>query len=268
MNELTTQQWDLIALIASVIFGLVIGSFLNVVIYRVPKELSLSRPGSVCPKCDKEIRGYDNIPVLSFLILRGKCRNCKANISYRYPAIEILTAIIWAITVITMGREISTIGYLLFFSGLIALSIIDIETKLLPKKLVYISGAILTFFLFVDSVVDEDFRPLLNGLIVGLVYSGFLFALWFFSGGKAMGFGDVRLAIFLGIAMGYYGFIVSYMGLMLSVFLGSLIGIVIAIVSGGGRKMKIPFGPFLAIGTIIVLWCVPYIQNLVDSYYV
>jgi leader peptidase (prepilin peptidase)/N-methyltransferase len=264
MESISADQWDAIAIFASALFGLIVGSFLNVVIYRVPEKMSLSFPPSRCPSCEKPIKPYDNIPVLSYLLLGGKCRSCKTHISLRYPLVEILTSVVWAVTTWRLGREISTIGYLLFFAGLIALSMIDIDTKLLPKKIVYISGAFLVFFLTLDAIIAGDFEPLRNSVIVAAVYSGFLFILWFVTGGRAMGFGDVRLAIFLGFAMGYYGFIVSYAGLLVSLFLGAFIGIGVAIASGGGRKMKIPFGPFLAMGTIIVLWCVPFIQDLVQ----
>lgn len=264
MDALTSQQLDTMAIVASAVFGLIIGSFLNVVIYRVPNKMSLNHPSSHCPGCNKPIKPYDNIPILSYVLLRGTCRNCHTKISIRYPLIEVLNCVVWIVTTWQLGREISTIGYLLFFSGLIALSAIDIDTKLLPKKVVYITGAILIGFLTLDSILNSDLRRLLDCVVVGAVYSAFLFILWFASGGRAMGYGDVRLALFLGFALGYYGYVVSYAGLLISVFLGSLVGIILAVSTGGGRKMKIPFGPFLAAGTILAVWCVPYIRDLVQ----
>lgn len=268
MDALTHDQWLTIAIVFSGIFGLIIGSFLNVLIWRIPNNLSISRPGSHCPKCKESIKPYDNIPIVSYLILRGKCRHCHAHISFRYPGIELLTAIVWVVTTWTLGLHIHTLGYLLFFSGLIALSAIDIDTKLLPKKLVYPSGAILAIFLAASSVKTHEYNRLVDAIIVACVYSAFLFIVWFATAGKAMGFGDVRLASFLGLAMGYYGFIVSYAGLLVSFALGAVIGLAIAVVTRSGRKMKIPFGPFLATGTMIVVWCAPLFHDLVPRTHV
>lgn len=264
MDSLTDGQIDSLAIIFAGIFGLLIGSFLNVVIYRVPKKQSLLKPGSHCPKCNKEIPPYDNIPVFSYIFLLGKCRNCKTKISIRYPLVELLNAVVWMITMWRLGLHIHTFGYLFFFSGLIALSFIDIEKKLLPKSIVYPSGAVLIFFLVLSSIVNGTYNSLRDAAIVALLFSGFLFLVWFLSGGKAMGFGDVRLAIFLGAAMGYYGYIVSYAGLLLSFMFGSVIGIGLIIATRGGRKTKIPFGPFLAMGVIVALWCAPMLSDLVQ----
>ncbi|MFN8015187.1 MAG: prepilin peptidase [Acidimicrobiia bacterium] len=262
IDSITNSQWEIIGIFFCGFIGLAVGSFLNVVIWRVPNDMSIIRPSSHCPKCNEPIRSLDNIPVLSYVVLGGKCRNCSNKISFRYPFIELLTCFVWIFTFIRLDAHISTIGYLLFFSGLLALSAIDIDTKLLPKKIVYPIGALLVVFLSADSIINQNYKQILDCLLVGLAYSAFLFVVWFATGGKAMGFGDVRLALFLGFAMGYFGFVVSYMGMLASFAIGSFIGIAIAAITQKGRKMKIPFGPFLAAGTVIAIWYAPQIHDL------
>lgn len=263
ISDMSHDQWMTFWIVVTSIIGLAVGSFLNVVIWRIPNKISLFSPGSQCPRCKKEILWYDNIPIVSYIALLGKCRNCKARISSRYPLVEILTAAVWGITTWRIGIYLYLPGYLLFFAGLIALSAIDIDTKLLPKKIVYASGIMLYIFLVIDSVHKGQYNSLRDSLIVGACYCAFLFIIWFASNGKAMGFGDVRLAAFLGASMGYFGLIISYLGMLFSFALGSVIGIAIATISGSGRKMKIPFGPFLAAGTIVAIWMVPAIREWV-----
>jgi leader peptidase (prepilin peptidase)/N-methyltransferase len=129
---------------------------------------------------------------------------------------------------------------------------------------VYPTGATLAVFLIFSCVVAGKYRPLFDSVIVGAAYCAFLFIVWFATGGRAMGFGDVRLAFFLGMAMGFYGFIVGYAGMLFAFFIGSLIGIAIAAITQGGRKMKIPFGPFLAAGTVLAIWLAPVIHDFVQ----
>ena len=264
MGSLTDEQVLNLAIMFSVLFGAIIGSFLNVVIYRLPKKQSIAKERSHCPNCKKQIENLDNIPVLSYIALRGKCRNCKTRISFRYPLVEILTAAIWGVTVWRVGIHLYTIGYLIFFSGLIALSFIDFEHMLLPKKIIYATGGALIAFLVFSSVINEELNRVRDAAIVGVAYFAFFLLMWLATQQKAMGFGDVRLSFFLGLSMGYFGFVVSYAGLLLSFLLGSVIGIVFVAVTGKGRKAKIPFGPFLALGTIIVIWCAPAISDLVQ----
>jgi leader peptidase (prepilin peptidase)/N-methyltransferase len=264
IDSLDQGQWLIFWLILSAVFGLAIGSFLNVVIWRVPSKLSLSQDGSVCPKCREQIKTKDNIPLLSYLLLKGKCRKCKTKISIQYPVVEILTSAIWVVTTWRVGIHLYTIGFLLFFSALIALSVIDIKTKLLPNKIVYPSGILFVAIITTWALLTSNYEILRNSLIVGIVYFLFLFAIWFSSNGKAMGFGDVKLVFFLGFAMGFYGFLVSYIGLLISFLLGATIGLMLMTITKSGRKMKIPFGPFLAAGTIIAIWCAPVLSHIIE----
>jgi|APTNR8051073442_1049403.scaffolds.fasta_scaffold13357_3 leader peptidase (prepilin peptidase)/N-methyltransferase len=266
IDNLSYDQWQILWLCLAGFIGLAVGSFINVVVWRIPNNLSLIEPGSHCPKCKKPILYFDNIPVLSFFLLRGKCRNCSAKISVRYPIIEILNAAIWVASVKLIGLHVHTIGYVLFFSGLLALSVIDFDSKLLPKKIVYVSGSLLIVFLLFSSLIMGDYNRIRDSAICALAYFIFLFVIWFASNGKAMGFGDVRLSPFLGAAMGYYGFMVSYMGMLVSFFIGSFVGIAIAVITQKGRKMKIPFGPFLASGTVLAVWFAPQISEWVQGF--
>jgi leader peptidase (prepilin peptidase)/N-methyltransferase len=230
------------------LLGLVIGSFLNVVIYRVPKGESIVMPASHCPECGHPLRPWELIPVLSFMILRGKCRKCGSNISWRYPAIELLTGLFFVGASLSRADR-STVGLILdlaFISLLIVLTFIDIDNFRLPDILV----AMVAVVGMINTLVTGDpvlWRSLLGASAIGGIF--FLVAYFYPEG---MGMGDVKLVAALGL---YIGFPLIFM----AIFLASLSGIVI----GGFRmliykkKLKdpIPFGPFLAAGAILVLLC-------------
>ena len=236
------------------VFGLLIGSFLNVVIYRLPKGESLSRPPSSCPSCGAGIKPYDNVPVVSWLILRGRCRNCGAGISARYPAVELLTAVAFATTALTRGVNDDLAVWLPFAAVLIAISFIDLDHRIIPNKIVLpaaIWGLIATFLFRPDNIDDS--------LIAGGAAFLFLFvaAIAYPAG---MGMGDVKLAGVMGIYLGS-----SVAPAMLIGFLvGSVVGIAIMAREGrAARKKAVPFGPFLALGGLIGIWAGP---EIVDWY--
>lgn len=264
IDAVSSDQWLTIWIILSAIFGLAVGSFLNVVIWRVPNKMSIAKGGSMCPNCKASLTARDNIPLFSYIFLRGKCRHCKNKISAQYPIIEVLTSVVWVITTWRVGLHAYTFAYLIFFSGLIALSVIDIKTKLLPNKIVYPTGIALVVIISIWGIASGNLEELRNCYIAGAAYFALLGALWFASNGKAMGFGDVRLSFFLGFAMGMYGFLLSYMGMLLAFFLGAFIGVILATTTKSGRKMKIPFGPFLATGTIIAIWCATWLSSVIE----
>lgn len=264
IDALTSSQWLILWSVLSVIIGLCVGSFLNVVIWRVPNKMSIAKGGSMCPHCRHSLGASENIPLFSFLAQGGKCKHCKEKISSQYPIIETLTAIVWLITTLRLGLHLYTFGYLIFFSGLIALSVIDIQTKLLPNKIVYPTGIFLVIMTSLWALTTDNFETLRNCLLVGFFYCLLLGILWFSSNGKAMGFGDVRLSFFLGFAMGLYGFVIPYVGMLISFLLGAIIGVILATVTKSGRKMKIPFGPFLATGTIIVIWVASWLTSVIE----
>lgn len=228
------------------IFGFVIGSFLNVIIYRVPRGESIWTPGSHCPICNHFLRPWELIPVISFLFLRGKCNKCGISISLRYPAIEILTGILFTLTVL-LRPERTTVGIicdLLFVSLLIALTFIDIDTLRLPDVLVVLVGLIG----FVNTLTTED--PILwRSLIGALIAGGFFFIVYYFYP-EGMGLGDVKFAVALGLYLGFPAIIAA---VFIASFLGTIIGGLRIFLYKKNLKDPIPFGPFLASGALIML---------------
>lgn len=223
------------------VVGAALGSFLNVVIYRLPRGESLLYPPSRCPKCGHKIEFYDNIPILSYILLRGKCRYCGAKISLRYPIVEGLTAILLTFLYLKFGISIAFFKFSLLLLLLMVLSFIDLDLMILPNKIT-IPGIFTGILL---SIPEEFFVNSLIGAI-----SGYLAGLVLYYGGAfvfrkdAFGGGDVKLLSLIGAFMGIKG-------LLLSLFLGSIAG---SIVGVSLKKKRVPFGPFLAIGALIAIF--------------
>lgn len=236
------------------LFGALIGSFLNVVVYRLPRGDSLLTPGSHCPYCDAPVRAFDNVPVLSWLVLRGRCRSCGAGISPRYPAVELLTAASFAAVVAVRGFDEGLWLELPFVACLIALAGIDLDHKLLPNKIVYPMAA---YGAVATALVDVGDLP--EHLIAGAGAFVFLLlaALAYPSG---MGMGDVKLAGTMGLYLG-----VSVIPALLAAFLtGTVFGLaVIAREGAQARKKAVPFGVFLALGGLVGVLAGP---ELIDFY--
>lgn len=253
----------LIAIPAAVIvfaLGASIGSFLNVVVYRLPARLSILWPPSRCPHCLHQLGKRENIPVLGWLWLRGRCRHCKSQISSRYPLVEALTGLLFLLVFWTFGVSIQTLGYWTFCSWLLALSLIDLDTMTLPNPLTQ-SGLVtgLVFGLVTGFLVKGSWMEAVNQLMFGVI--GAVLGLWLFEtisvvgsislGQAAMGGGDAKLAAMLGAWLGW-----KY--LLLAGFLACALG---AFVGGGAialgwlnRRQRMPFGPFLALGGVITLF--------------
>jgi leader peptidase (prepilin peptidase) / N-methyltransferase len=236
------------------VVGAVIGSFLNVVIHRLPRHESLIRPRSRCPSCGTQIAEYDNVPVISWLVLRGRCRHCGERISARYPAVELITALVFAAVVLVRGFDDDLLLELPFVAALIALAGIDYDHKLLPNRIVYplaVWGVIATL------LVDQD--DLVEHLIAGAGAFLFLFAA-VLAYPRGMGMGDVKLAGAMGLYLG-----VSVIPAMLIAFLtGSVVGVaIIAREGAAARKKAVPFGIFLAIGGVAGVLAGP---ELIDLY--
>jgi leader peptidase (prepilin peptidase)/N-methyltransferase len=226
--------------------GLLIGSFLNVVAYRLPRGESLSVPASHCPGCDTPIKPYDNIPVLSWLLLRGRCRSCKQTIPWRYPAIELGTALLLALTVVILGADKHVWLGLALVLLLVPITVIDLDHQIIPNKLT-ILGAVLA------PVILALTRPgdIPEHVIAAFAASGFLLlAIMIRPGG--MGLGDVKLTFVLGLFLGRDVIVALFVAFLA----GSLIGGVIMARVGvaKGRKTKVPFGPFLALGGLVALY--------------
>jgi leader peptidase (prepilin peptidase)/N-methyltransferase len=242
------------AIAATGLIGALIGSFLNVVAHRLPRSESLVRPGSHCPACGAPVRPYDNIPLLSWLLLRGRCRSCRARISARYPLVELLTAMAFAAVVAVNGFDQDLLLELPLVAALIALAAIDYDHRLLPNRIVYPLAA---WGLIATLLVDRG--DLVENLIAGAAAFTFLL-LAVLAYPRGMGMGDVKLAGAMGLYLG-----LSIIPALLTAFLsGAVIGLIIIAREGpAGRKKAVPFGVFLALGGIVALLAGP---ELIDLY--
>jgi leader peptidase (prepilin peptidase) / N-methyltransferase len=227
-------------------FGLALGSFMTVAVHRIPEGESVVRPGSKCPSCGAPIRWFDNVPVVSWLLLGGRCRRCGARISVAYPLLELTTAGLVVGAVVRYDRP--WIGALvgLLLSMMPALALIDLRHRILPNKLTY--PALVVFPLYVVFARLFDGGVSVTGALVGgLAYGGGMLLVALVSGG--MGLGDVKLAAVIGIALGAIG--LRYVGVAAgaAILFGGVAAIV-ALVMGAGRKARIPFGPWIAAGAV------------------
>ncbi|MBE9249760.1 prepilin peptidase [Dolichospermum sp. LEGE 00240] len=254
----------LIYLPASIIvfvLGTSLGSFINVVVYRLPAGLSVLWPPSRCPKCLNRLKTYDNIPVFGWLWLKGRCRYCQTQISRRYPLIEALTGIIFLIVFWVFQFSIFTIGYWAFCSWLLALSLIDLDTMTLPNPLTK-SGLILgiVFQMAIGWLSEPTAVGLSKRLMTGI--AGTVLGLWLFDaiallgsmafGKTVMGAGDAKLAAMMGAWLGWrYLLLAGFISCILGVFIGGSA----IILSRHQMGQKMPFGPFLALGAVITVFC-------------
>jgi len=208
---------------ACALIGLAIGSFLNVVIHRVPRKLSVVRPRSACPSCGTPIAERDNIPVVSWLLLRGKCRSCSNPISPRYPLVELLTAMLFAGAAVRFGYDWSLPAFLVLLAGLLSLAFTDLEHFLLPVRIVYPVGVLLAALLVGAAAMESSWSRLGVATACGAVAFTIFFALNF-ANSKWMAFGDVRLAGVIGLGLGWLGARIALLGFFLAFLLGSVSG--------------------------------------------
>jgi leader peptidase (prepilin peptidase) / N-methyltransferase len=229
-----------------VLLGAIIGSFLNVIIYRVPRGESIVLPPSHCPNCEHRLVWWDLFPVLSFFWLKGRCRYCQAAISWRYPLTELLTGgltWLWWFRYGSSGLTLASLAFLVLTYILIAIALIDLEHRIIPNRLtlpLIILG--LTFRAFQGALVPALLGALAGGgllLLIALVYP------------KGMGMGDVKLLAMAGIFLGWYQVLVS---LFMGSFLGVLVMAPLLLLKKIERKTPVPFGPFLVIGTLVVMY--------------
>ncbi len=244
------------------ILGLVIGSFLNVVIWRVPRGESVVSPPSHCPGCDSEIAPYDNIPVVSWLILRGRCRHCATLISARYPLVELASAGLWVAMALRFGASWELPAYLVLVSALLALALIDLDTFLLPNKIVYPLTVALVVLLGLAAVLDDSGDDLVRALLGGLAAFGFFLVVHLIAP-RGMGFGDVKLSFALGVSLGWISWGSVFVGLFLGFLLGAVVGVALIATRVKSRRDHVPFGPFLAAGTVLAIL---FGQALLDLY--
>ena len=228
--------------------GLAFGSFLNVVAARLPLRRSLVSPGSACMDCGHEIAWYDNVPLLSWLVLRGRCRACGVRISARYPAVELVTALLVAGCVWKFGLTGSTAVASFFCLALVAVSATDIEHRIIPNKIVLPAAAIVL-------AANTALHPSPVWALAALGASGFLFAAAL-AYPKGMGMGDVKLALLMGAALGKSVSVAMMIGMVAALIPGLYL---LARHGGAARKMRIPFGPFLALGSVAGLFAGPWL---------
>jgi leader peptidase (prepilin peptidase)/N-methyltransferase len=235
------------------LLGALIGSFLNVVAHRLPRSESLVTPASHCPSCDAPVRPWDNVPVISWLLLRGRCRSCGVRISPRYPLVELLTAGAFAAVVAVNGFDEDLLLELPFVAALIALAAIDLDHRLLPNKIVYPLAA---YGLLATLLVDR--ADLVEHLVAGAGAFSFLF-LAVLAYPRGMGMGDVKLAGAMGVYLG----LSVIPGLLIAFLAGSIVGLaMIAREGASARKKAVPFGVFLALGGIVALLAGPELIEL------
>lgn len=249
--------------ILSFLLGSIVGSFLNVCIYRIPRNLSIITPSSRCPSCNTPINAFDNIPLLSYFFLRGRCRICKTRISLRYPLVELLNALLYVFILWRFGIEWHIFIYCLFCSALIVITFIDLEFQIIPDRITLpgiVIGLIAGSFFLTDPFLRYSLLGWKASIIGFLTGGGLFYAIAVLSRG-GMGGGDIKMMAMVGAIMGWKS-------VLLTTFIGSLagaiFGIFLMIFRGKGRKTKIPFGPFLALGTLATLF---YGQEMFNFYF-
>jgi len=233
------------------LIGISIGSFLNVCIARIPEKKSIVSPPSNCPKCGHGIKFYDNIPILSYILLLGKCRQCKSSISMRYPLVELLTGILSVLLMIYYGPSVSYLVYFCLVAALITITFIDLDHRIIPDVISLPAipiGFLASFALIQLTWLDSLIGILAGGgslLLVAVVYEKL-------TTNEGMGGGDIKLLAMLGAFLGWEGVLFT---IMASSLLGTVVGGGAILISGKGRKFAIPFGPFLSLGAVLyILW--------------
>lgn len=257
---------DTLALIVSFIFGSAVGSFLNVCIHRIPAGISIVSPPSSCPSCANRIAFYDNIPILGYILLKGRCRSCGASISAIYPIVEAATGALCAALYYLFGPSVEFFAYFAFVSALIVVTFIDLKLQIIPDVISIpgiVAGIAVSYFIPSLGLVDSA-----GGFLLG---AGFLFIIamgyHFLTGKEGMGGGDIKLLGMIGAFLGWKG---AVSALIIGAFAGAVIGGVLMFRYGKDSKYAIPFGPFLAAGAAVYLFFGPsivswYIETIVGG---
>jgi leader peptidase (prepilin peptidase)/N-methyltransferase len=243
------------AIVLAAVGGLLVGSFLNVVAWRLPRGESLVSPRSRCPGCEAPIRPYDNVPVVSWLALRARCRHCGTRISARYPLVELSTALLYVAVVVGRDGAHDIVLGLILVTVLVPVTLIDLEHRIIPNRIT-LPAAVAA--IVAGAILDVDFLP--EQLIAGVAAGGFFF-LAAFAYPRGMGMGDVKLAGVLGL---YLGRAVAS-AILIALVAGIVVGVAIIAAKGAreGRRTAVPFGPFLALGAVVALFAG---NDLVETY--
>ncbi len=244
------------------LIGLITGSFLNCIIYRIGVN-EKPKGRSYCPKCKHQLSHKDLVPVFSYIFLLGKCRYCNEKISIEYPLVELLTGALFLFTFLSVGISVELIYLFLVLFFLILIFVYDLKHYIIPDfatfSLIGISFLYLTSF----SFLENDFSILLHGFLSALSAFLFFFALYYFTKGKGMGFGDVKFVIFMGL---FLSFPKILPGLFISFLLGAILGVALIVLGKKRMKSQLPFGPFLIVGTLIAYFYGGKIVELYLSY--
>lgn len=271
---MTTPLLIIIYVLAGII-GLSVGSFLNVVIYRVPLDMSIATPGSHCPKCQYKLKWYDNIPIISYIILKGKCRSCKEHISIRYTIVEVITMLLWLAVVVRfihLDQSYIFAGIaMLAIVAFMAIFFIDLEHQIIPDRFnLMIAGLaiviIITNVIFKDNVVLFDKIPWEDRLL-GFVFGGLLFLIFHYGSiliikREALGFGDVKLVAACGLLLGWKSLLLA---ILISSVIASIVLLAVRKKRNDGKFTEYPFAPFLVFGMTFAMFFGPQIANWYSS---
>ena len=239
-----------VLLVYSALFGLILGSFVNVCIYRIPLKKSIVFPASSCPNCGEKIRFYDNIPLISYLLLLGKCRHCRTPLAWHYPFVETVTGLLSVALFIKYGFSYQYFLYLLFAASLVAISFIDLQHQIIPDAISLpgiVAGLAVSFLPGDISVLDSFIGIIAGGgslYLVAVVYE------WL-SGKEGMGGGDIKLLAMIGAWLGWKSL---HFVILISSLAGVIVGVPCLLLAGKGLRVRIPFGPFLALGALLCLF--------------
>lgn len=242
------------------VLGLVVGSFLNVVVWRIPRKESVVRPASRCPACGTRLRARDNVPVVSWLLLRGRCRTCGTPISVRYPLIELATGALFGGLAWRFQLDWALPAFLLLAAVLLAVAVIDLEHYIVPNRILVVAVPGAATLLLVAAVADGEGSALGRALLGAVVAFVGLLVVHVISP-RGMGMGDVKLAFLLGLCLGWLSWGHVGLGLFLGFLDGAVVGVVLLVTGLRSRRQPVPFAPFLAAGTVTaVLWGRPLLD--------
>jgi leader peptidase (prepilin peptidase) / N-methyltransferase len=244
-------------------FGLVFGSFLSVVIYRVPRKESIVAPRSACPHCGAMVQSRDNVPVISYVALRGRCRSCGARISLRYPLLELATGLLFAGAALRFDSIYTAAVMALLFLVLEAVAVIDLEHKIVPNRILYPSFVVFAALVGLGAAFGQDME-LVPATLGFLAFGGGLLVVALISPG-GMGMGDVKLAALIGLVLGALGPRYVIVAAGVAILAGGIGAVLLMTLTGASRKAKIPFGPYLAGGAIAAVFLAPAIASWYTS---
>jgi len=234
------------------LLGLAVGSFLNVVIHRVPRDESLVAPGSHCPHCGCAVRNLHNVPVLGWLMLRGRCADCTAPISARYPLVEAATAALFVAVAAKFGLSWELPAYLYLAAVAIALAAIDLDVMRLPDAIVLPSYLVAAVLLVPVAVLHDDWAAIIRGLVAAATLWMFYKLLALIP--RGMGGGDVKLAPLLGLYLGWLGWSAVAVGAFAAFLIGGIVGAALLVFRRAARKSRIPFGPYMLAGAFLAVF--------------